>query len=91
MSRLAGVSLSSLLIYFAYHAFAGEQGLSNWRNMQVEAASLKTELDAVKLEIARLEEMVGRLQEQEMDVDFVEELIHDRLIYASQGEFMLAR
>lgn len=91
MSRLAGALLSILLVYFGYHALAGEQGLNEWRQMQLEANKLEAELASVEADIARLETMVERLASSNIDEDYVEELIHDRLIYAHSNEFMLVR
>ena len=91
MSRLGGILLTILLIYFGYHALAGEQGLSNWRNMQVEAQQLQTELDEINSDIASLKAMIARLEGGELDRDYVEELVHGRLLFAEANEFMLAR
>ena len=91
MSRLAGALLSILLVYFGYHALAGEQGLNEWRRMQVEAQKLEADLAEVEADITRLETMIERLAKSDIDEDYVEELIHDRLIYAHKSELMLVR
>lgn len=91
VSRLAGASLSILLVYFAYHAFAGEQGLGKWRDMQRDAENLRVELEKIENEILEIESRLSRLEGGTLDEDFVEALIHDRLIYAYPGEIVLVR
>ena len=43
-SRFEAVGLSLLVLYFAYHAFAGEKGLGRWTDAQIELQDRKAEL-----------------------------------------------
>ena len=36
VSRLQALGLSLLVLYFAFHAFAGEKGLGRWTDSQIE-------------------------------------------------------
>ena len=48
-SKLAGFALSALILYFAVHTFAGDQGLGEWSEMQNKVTALETELASICL------------------------------------------
>ena len=47
-SRLEAAGLSLLVLYFAYHAFAGEKGLGRWSDAQMELEDRKAELASLE-------------------------------------------
>ena len=46
--KYAAAALSALIAYFAYHAFAGEQGLGRWSDLQEELAAKQAQLEAIQ-------------------------------------------
>lgn len=88
-SRLAGFGLSALLLYFAFHALAGEKGLGQWTDMQRELAAKKTELAALEEDVDRLEKDIVRLTPGSVDPDFVEALAREKLGYAYPNEIII--
>ncbi|MEO0983904.1 MAG: septum formation initiator family protein [Pseudomonadota bacterium] len=87
--RFAGASLSALILYFAYHAFAGDQGLGKWSDMQREAADLQDQLVALTAEIEAMERDIARLTPETADPDFIEGLAREKLGYAYPHELIL--
>ncbi len=88
-SRLAGFGLSLLVLYFAYHAFAGESGLGRWSDMQVEISEKEKILDDLEAEILHLKRDIARLTPGSIDPDFIEELAREKLAFVYPGEFIL--
>lgn len=90
-SRLAGFILSVLIVYFAVHTFAGDQGLSEWSAMQTRVAELEAELATVQSEMAALEHDIVRLTPGTVDPDFVEALAREKLAFVRPNEIILTR
>lgn len=90
-SPLAGFLLSALIVYFAIHTFAGNQGLSEWSAMQNRVADLEAELAAVETEITELEHDITRLTPGSVDPDFVEALAREKLAFVRPNEIILDR
>ena len=88
-SRLAGFGLSLLVLYFAYHAFAGESGLGRWSDMQVEISKKETILSELEKEISHLKRDISRLTPGSIDPDFMEELAREKLAFVYPGELIL--
>lgn len=88
-SRLAGFGLSLLVLYFAYHAFAGESGLGRWSDMQLEISEKEEVLAELETEIAHLKRDIARLTPGQIDPDFVEELARKKLAFVYPGEIIL--
>jgi len=88
-SRLAGFGLSLLVLYFAYHAFAGETGLGRWSDMQVEIESKQVKLEKVTVEVERMKRDIARLTPGSVDPDFVEALAREKLSFVYPGEIVL--
>ena len=84
-NKLAAFGLSALMLYFAFHAFAGETGLGTWSDMQRDLAEKQAELDALETEIALLE----RLTPGTVDPDFIEALAREKLAYVYPNELIL--
>ncbi|MFN7054129.1 FtsB family cell division protein [Hyphomonas sp.] len=89
VSRLPAIGLSLLLLYFAFHAFAGERGLGRWTDAQIELETRKAELAAIEAEIDRLRVDIRRLTPGSVDPDYVEALARDTLAFAYPGEIVL--
>jgi len=90
-SKLAGFILSALIVYFAIHTFAGEQGLSEWSEKQNRVAELETELASVYADIERLQTDIKRLTPGSVDADFVEALAREKLAFVRPNEIIYTR
>lgn len=88
-SRLQAGGLCTLALYFAYHAFAGENGLGSYADMQRELREKQTALEALEVENARLERDVMRLTPGAVDPDFVEALAREKLAFVYPDELVL--
>jgi cell division protein FtsB len=88
-NKLAAFGLSALMLYFAFHAFAGETGLGTWSDMQRDLAEKQAELDALETEIALLERDIQRLTPGTVDPDFIEALAREKLAYVYPNELIL--
>ncbi|MEL7129455.1 MAG: septum formation initiator family protein [Pseudomonadota bacterium] len=90
ISKLAGLLLSALILYFAIHTFAGDQGLGEWSDMQNQIADLEGELATVNLELASLERDIARLTPGSIDPEFVEALAREKLAFVRPDEIILS-
>ena len=82
-SRLEAAGLSLLVLYFAYHAFAGEKGLGRWSDAQMELEDRKAG------ELNRLQVDIRRLTPGSVDPDFVEAMARDKLAFVYPNEIVL--
>ncbi|MEM6626354.1 MAG: septum formation initiator family protein [Pseudomonadota bacterium] len=73
------VLLGGLLLYFTYHALAGEQGLANWTDLQKKQESLTLRRDVLLLEKKETEVRLGRLRAESLDLDYVEEIARRKM------------
>lgn len=89
VSRLQALGLSLLVLYFAFHAFAGEKGLGRWTDAQIELETRKTELVELQKEIELLRIDIRRLTPGSVDPDYVEALARDKLAFVYPGEIVL--
>ncbi|MGA1343540.1 MAG: FtsB family cell division protein [Hyphomonas sp.] len=89
VSRLQALGFSLLVLYFAFHAFAGEKGLGRWTDAQIQLEQKQRELAVIEGQIAVLEEDIRRLTPGSMDRDFVEALARDKLAFVYPGEIVL--
>ena len=87
--RLALAALSALILYFAFHAFAGEQGLGAWSDLQSEISDLKTEKARLETLSETLRQDIARLDPVSPDEEFVELLARKRLGYVRPGEWVV--
>jgi len=83
-------AIGALIVYFSYHALAGEQGLAAWTELQNEEARLNGEIERLKLEKATLEAALVRLRDKTMDLDYVEEIARTKLSYVRPDELLVA-
>ena len=88
-SRLAAFGLAALMLYFAFHAFAGETGLGHWSDMQARLAEKRAELETLEAEIAALERDIERLTPGSVDPDYIERLAREKLAFVYPGEFIM--
>lgn len=88
-SRFEAAGLSLLVLYFAYHAFAGEKGLGRWSDAQMELEDRKAELAQLEADIERLRTDIRRLTPGSVDPDFVEAMARDKLAFVYPNEIVL--
>ena len=88
-SRLEALGLCLVILYFAYHAFAGEKGLGRWTDAQIELQDRKAELAAINSEIERLQTDIRRLTPGSVDPDYVEALARQKLAFVYPDEVVL--
>lgn len=87
---LLPAAIGALILYFSYHALAGDQGLAAWNGLQTEEEELETRLAALESEKAALEVSLRRLRDQTLDLDYVEEIARTRLSYVRPDEVLVA-
>jgi len=88
-SRFEAVGLSLLVLYFAYHAFAGEKGLGRWSDAQMELEDRKAVLAELERDLTRLETDIRRLTPGSVDPDFVEAMAREKLAFVYPNEIVL--
>jgi len=88
-SKWAAGAMSLTIAYFAYHAFAGEQGLGTWTDKQVELAKKQAHLAVLEAENAALQKDIARLTPGQIDPDLVEYLARRDLGFVYPGELVL--
>jgi cell division protein FtsB len=89
VTRLEALGLSLLVLYFAYHAFAGKQGLGSWSDAQIELEDRKSELRELEKDISRLKTDIARLTPGSVDPDLVESLAREKLAFVYPDEIVL--
>ncbi|MEQ9507394.1 MAG: septum formation initiator family protein [Hyphomonas sp.] len=89
VTRLQALGLSLLVLYFAYHAFAGEKGLGRWTDSQIELEEKQRELAEIQAENERLRANIKRLARGSEDADYIEALARDKLAFVYPGEIVL--
>ena len=88
-SKWAGAIMTLLVAYFAYHAFAGEQGLGSWTDKQAELVDKQAQLTALKAQNAALQNDIDRLTPGQVDPDLVEYLARRELGFVYKDELIL--
>ena len=83
-------AIGALILYFSYHALAGDQGLAAWTQLQNEEAQLTTQIEKLKLDKAVLEASLVRLRDKTMDLDYVEEIARTKLSFVRPDELLVA-
>ncbi len=83
-------AIGALILYFSYHALAGDQGLAAWTQLQNEEARLTGEIEKLKLDKAVLEASLVRLRDKTMDLDYVEEIARTKLSFVRPDELLVA-
>ena len=88
-SKYAAALMCALTTYFAYHAFAGEQGLGHWSDMQETLADKQAELREIKAANDQLRADIARLTPGTVDPDLVEQLAREDLGFVYPDEIVL--
>ena len=88
-SNWAAGAMALATAYFAYHAFAGEQGLGKWTDMQARLADKKAVLKTLQAENAALRKDIARLMPGQVDLDLVEALARQELGFAYPDELIM--
>ena len=88
-SKWAAGAMSLTIAYFAYHAFAGEQGLGKWTDKQMELSEKRAVLEALEAENAALQKDIARLTPGHVDPDPIEYLARRDLGFVYPGELVL--
>lgn len=83
-------AIGVLILYFSYHALAGDQGLAAWTELQNDEAALKVKIEKLKLEKAAMEASLERLRDTTMDLDYVEEIARTKLSFVRPDELLVA-
>jgi cell division protein FtsB len=83
-------AIGALILYFSYHALAGDQGLARWTELQGEEEQLHVEIVKLKAERDVLEASLARLRDKTMDLDYVEEIARTKLSYVRPDEVLVA-
>jgi cell division protein FtsB len=87
---LLPAAIGAMILYFSYHALAGDQGLAAWNGLQEEEEHLEAELARLESERAVLETSLDRLRDRTLDLDYVEEIARTRLSYVRPDEVLVA-
>ena len=88
-SKWAGALMSVIVMYFAYHAFAGEQGLGKWTDMQAELQIRQAELDDLQAVNNALQKDIASLTPGHIDPDMVEYLARHNLGFVYADEIVM--
>ena len=88
-SKWAAGAMSLTVAYFAYHAFAGDQGLGAWTDKQTQLAEKRAVLKQLQSENAALQKDIARLTPGQVDPDLVEFLARRDLGFVYPGELVL--
>ena len=83
-------AIGALILYFSYHALAGEQGLARWAQLQNDETRLESDIVRLKAERDVLEASLVRLRDKSLDLDYVEEIARTKLSYVRPDEVLVA-
>ena len=90
LGQIWGVALFlSLMAYFVFHAFSGENSLTALKRLQQQQIELVAEAALVRAERADLEKRIALLDETSIDPDMLEELVRSRLGFAHPDEVVV--
>ena len=88
-SEWASGGLVALILYFGYHAFAGEQGLWRWGRMQHAVAEKQVLLSEIQAQNEALQSDIEKLIPGQVDLDFVEILARRDLGFVYEDEYVI--
>lgn len=83
-------ALGAVILYFSYHALAGEQGLASWAELQGEEERLKLELAALEQQRDAMSASLDRLRDDTLDTDYLEEVARTKLSYVRSDELIIS-
>lgn len=84
------VLIAGLILYFSYHALAGDQGLTAWTRLQAQEAQIKSDIDRLRMEKLSLQASLARLRDKTLDLDYVEEIARTKLSFVRPDELLVA-
>ena len=87
--KYAAAAMTALTAYFAYHAFAGDQGLGHWSDMQQTLDDRQHELAELEAANEQLRTDIARLTPGAVDPDLIEELAREDLGFAYPDEIIV--
>jgi cell division protein FtsB len=87
--RISTVLFAGVLVYFAVHAFVGQQGLLAWRVHAARADELTQELERLRARNAALTARIARLQPGRADPDLIEERAWTQLAMADPRAILI--
>ncbi|OYW33249.1 MAG: hypothetical protein B7Z41_05960 [Rhizobiales bacterium 12-66-7] len=87
---LLPAAIGALVLYFCYHALAGDQGLAAWAELQTEEAALEKQIVDLESQRADIQESLARLRDRTMDMDYVEEIARTKLSYVRPDELLVS-
>jgi cell division protein FtsB len=86
---LLPVLVGAGILYFSYHALAGDQGLAAWTSLQKQEDELKAKLADLTAQRDSLDHALSRLRDDTLDLDYVEEIARTKLSYVRSDELVL--
>ena len=90
LSTLGLYVMAALLIgYFGVNAYSGNHGLKAKEELDLQIATLSTDLDRLKLDRAQWERRVALLRTGKLDPDMLDEQARALLDYAAPNELTL--
>ncbi len=89
-SFLLPAAIGALLVYFCYHALAGDQGLAAWAELQKQEEALETQLADLEIRRDEIQAALVRLRDPTMDLDYVEEIARTQLSYVRPDELLVS-
>ncbi len=89
-SILLPAVIGALMIYFCYHALAGEQGLAAWAELRKEEELLEKQVVDLENRRDSIETALVRLRDRTMDLDYVEEIARTQLSYVRPDEILVS-
>ena len=90
LSTLGLYVMAALLIgYFGVNAYSGNHGLKAKEDLDLQIATLSTDLDRLKLDRAQWERRVALLRAGKLDPDMLDEQARALLDYAAPNELTL--
>lgn len=93
-TRAVGAALFSFFVvgatlYFSYAAIQGDTGLVERLRLEQQEIRLAAELDALRAERRRMENLTARLSERQLDLDLLDERARAVLGYIRQDEIVI--
>ena len=90
ISQLWVPILMLLIMLYSYHQmFSDENGVIAWYALKAQVSDLQRENAAMRLQAEQTEQKLFRLQEGNLDVDFLDELIRRNLPYMHPNETVM--
>lgn len=86
---LVTLGLMALGLYFTFAAVQGDYGVFKRAEVAAEGRALEAELEALKTEVARMENLTRRLSDSYLDLDLLDEQARDVLGYVRADEIVI--